>query len=43
VAIHKDFLERLKYARLWGRDEYSGQMVSRDHVLEDGDVIELHA
>ncbi len=42
-TIHKDFVERLKYARLWGRDEYSGQMVSRDHVLEDGDVIELHA
>ena len=42
-AIHKDFVERLKYARLWGRDEFSGQMVSRDHVLEDSDVIELHA
>jgi len=41
-TIHKDFVERLKYARLWGRDEYSGQMVSRDHVLEDGDVIEIH-
>ena len=42
-AIHKDFAEHFRYARLWGRDEYSGQMVSRDHVLEDGDVIELHA
>jgi len=42
-TIHKDFAERLKYARLWGRDEYSGQMVGRDHVLEDGDVIEIHA
>jgi len=42
-AIHKDFAERLKYARLWGRDEYSGQMVGRDHVLEDGDVVEIHA
>lgn len=42
-TIHKDFAERFRYARLWGRDAYSGQMVSRDHVLEDGDVIELHA
>jgi ribosome-interacting GTPase 1 len=42
-AIHKDFVARLKYARLWGRDEYQGQMVGRDHVLEDGDVLELHA
>lgn len=42
-AIHKDFAEKMKYARLWGRDAYHGQMVSRDHVLEDGDVLELHA
>ncbi len=42
-TIHKDFVERMKYARLWGRDEYQGQMVSRAHVLEDGDVVELHA
>jgi uncharacterized protein len=42
-AIHKDFVARLKFARLWGKDEYQGQMVGRDHVLEDGDVIELHA
>jgi len=42
-AIHKDFVARLKYARLWGKDEYQGQMVGREHVLEDGDIIELHA
>ncbi len=42
-VVHKDFAEHLKYARLWNDREYSGQMVSRDHVLADGDVIELHA
>lgn len=42
-AIHKDFVEKLKYARLWGRDQYHGQMVGRDHLLEDGDIVELHA
>jgi len=42
-AIHKDFAARLKYARLWGRDAFQGQMVGRDHVLEDGDIIEVHA
>ncbi len=42
-AIHKDFVARLRYARLWGGDEYQGQRVGRDHVLEDGDVLELHA
>jgi small GTP-binding protein len=42
-AIHKDFAAKLKFARLWGKGEYQGQMVGRDHVLEDGDVIEVHA
>lgn len=40
--IHKDFLEKLKYARAWGKQVYDGQMVQRDHVLQDGDVVELH-
>ncbi len=42
-AIHRDFAAKLKYARLWGKGEYQGQMVGRDHVLQDGDVIEVHA
>ena len=40
--VHKDFLARLKFARLWGSGKHDGVMVKRDHVLEDGDVIELH-
>ncbi len=40
--IHKDFLEKLKYARVWGKHVYDGQMVQRGHVLQDGDVVELH-
>ncbi len=43
AAIHKDFVERLKYARIWGARTFEGQMVQREHVLDDGDVIELHA
>lgn len=39
--IHQDFLERLEAARVWGSAEYDGQMVGRDHVLADGDVVEL--
>jgi ribosome-interacting GTPase 1 len=39
--IHKDFVENLKSARIWGSALYDGQMVPRDHVLEDGDVVEL--
>ncbi|MFQ5822852.1 MAG: GTPase [bacterium] len=40
--VHKDFLENLKMARIWGSGMYDGQMVGRDHVLQDGDVVELH-
>jgi len=40
--IHKDFSEKLRYAKLWRKGKYDGMMVSRDFVLEDKDVIELH-
>jgi hypothetical protein len=40
--VHKDLGDRLKYARIWGGNKYSGQKVSADYVLEDQDVIELH-
>lgn len=40
--VHKDFAQQLKYARIWGTDKYDGQMVQRDYVVQDEDVIELH-
>jgi ribosome-interacting GTPase 1 len=42
-AVHKDFFEKLKYARVWRKDAVAlqGQMVNRDFVLEDEDVVEL--
>jgi ribosome-interacting GTPase 1 len=39
--VHQDFYENLKSARVWGSATHDGLMVSRDHVLEDGDVVEL--
>jgi ribosome-interacting GTPase 1 len=42
ASVHKDFAARLKYARIWGSGKHDGIMVRRDHILEDGDVIELH-
>ena len=41
-AVHKDFRAGLKFARLWGSGKHEGIMVKRDHVLQDGDIIELH-
>ncbi|MBZ5669649.1 MAG: 50S ribosome-binding GTPase [Acidobacteriia bacterium] len=40
--VHQDFLIHLKYARVWGHGKFEGQMVNRDHLLEDKDVVELH-
>ncbi len=41
--IHKDFAERLKYARLYRRGaEQAGLMVDREHVVEDEDILEFH-
>ncbi|MDZ4230726.1 MAG: GTPase, partial [Dehalococcoidales bacterium] len=43
LEVHKDFRARLKYARVWGSGKHDGVMVKRNHVLQDGDIIELHA
>lgn len=40
--VHKDFLDNLKFARIWRADKFQGQRVQRDFVMEDKDVIELH-
>jgi len=42
AEVHKDFVHKLKYARIWGSGKHDGVMAKRDHVLQDGDVIELH-
>lgn len=39
--VHQDFYENLKSARVWGSAAFDGQMVGRDFVLHDGDVVEL--
>ena len=40
--IHKDFAEKLRFARVWREGVYNGMMVGRDTLLEDGDVVEFH-
>ncbi|MDY6917046.1 MAG: GTPase [Chloroflexota bacterium] len=41
-SVHKDFRRELKHARIWGSGKFDGQMVKRDYVLQDGDIVELH-
>jgi len=41
--VHKDFAERLKYARLYTKDgRRDGLMVERTHLVKDEDILEFH-
>ena len=42
AEVHKDFAAGMKFARIWGSGKHDGVMARRDHILEDGDIIELH-
>jgi ribosome-interacting GTPase 1 len=42
LSIHKDFVAKLRYAKIWGSGKFDGQMVKRDYQVNEGDVIELH-
>jgi hypothetical protein len=41
-AIHKDFAEKLQFAKIWGKHTFDGQRVMADHIVEDGDILEFH-
>ena len=41
--IHSDLADRYRYSRLWGpTSKFAGERVGPDHVLGDGDVVEIH-
>jgi ribosome-interacting GTPase 1 len=42
IKIHKDFSQKMKYAKIWGKAVFDGRMVQRDYVLQDGDIVEMH-
>jgi len=42
--IHSALFRQFKYARVWGKSvSYGGERVGIDHVLMDGDTLEIHA
>jgi hypothetical protein len=43
VRIHKDVAATMRFARVWGPSAFEGQSVHHDHVLAEGDVVEIHA
>jgi ribosome-interacting GTPase 1 len=40
--IHREFAENLKSARVWGSGKFDGQIVDVEHIVEDGDILEIH-
>lgn len=41
LGLHKDFAD-FKFARIWGPEWHDGQPVSRNDIINDGDVVEFH-
>ncbi len=41
--VHRSLATDLKFAKVWGGTRADGLMVGRDFVLDDGDIVELHA
>lgn len=42
-VINEDFIKFFKYAKVWGSSvKFPGMRVGLEHILEDGDVVEIH-
>lgn len=44
LKLHKDFISKFRFARVWGRSaKFEGMVVRRlEHALEDDDIVEIH-
>ena len=42
ARVHKELAASMKHARVWGPSAFDGQAVHADHVLVEGDVVEIH-
>jgi len=43
-SVHSDLVKNFLYARVWGPSaKYPGERVGLEHVVEDGDVVEIHS
>lgn len=40
--VHKDYIENLKFGKVWGEAVHDGTPMKGDYVLHDKDIIELH-
>lgn len=42
LVLHKDFANKLQFAKVWGKGKFEGQKVKNNYVLADEDIIEFH-
>lgn len=40
--VHRDFVEQLKFAKVWNDGAHDATVAKGDYVLQDKDVVELH-
>lgn len=41
--VHRELAASFHHARIWGRGSYDGQQVGKEHIVEDGDILEIHS
>ncbi len=42
IKLHRDFVRRFRYARVWGKSvKHGGQRVGLTHKLVDGDILTI--
>ncbi|MDR2761618.1 MAG: 50S ribosome-binding GTPase [Planctomycetaceae bacterium] len=41
--IHKDYAKNLKFGKVWGSAVHDGTVVKGDYILNDLDIVEIHA
>lgn len=42
TQVHKDIVQNLKYAKIWGSAKFEGQRVAKDYIVQNGDIIEFN-
>ena len=44
MKLHKDFISKFRFARIWGKTvKFPGQVIRKlDYTVEDNDVVEIH-
>ena len=43
IKLHREFVDKFKFVRVWGKSaKFPGQRNMLAHVVQDGDVVEIH-